>query len=238
MKNSVVCCFSSLALIFFAASFLAAEEPDTRRADDNPAAGRWSCGKANRWYAKQPWLVGCNFIPSTAINQLEMWQADTFDPKTIDRELGWAAGLGFNVVRVYLHDLAYEQNPDGFFKRVDQFLAMADRHGIKTMLVIFDDCWLAEPKAGKQPQPWPAVHNSGWLESPGLPQLERYATDAALRERLEKYVKAVLTRFGKDPRVLMWDLYNEPGGWWYRRGDKPGEFEKGLTRQVVHAAVA
>jgi len=197
--------------------------------DNSEEGKRWSVEKANEWYARQPWPVGCNFIPSTAINQLEMWQEDTFDPETIDRELGWASGLGFNLVRVYLHDLAYDQDPDGFLKRMDQFLKIADTHGIRTMFVIFDDCWLAEPKAGKQPESWPGVHNSGWLESPGLPQLERYPTDADLRLRLEKYAKAVLTWYRKDKRVLMWDLYNEPGGWWYRRGEKPGTFTKGLT---------
>ncbi len=190
---------------------------------------RWSVEKASKWYLQQPWLVGCNFIPSTAINQLEMWQEETFDPKTINKELGWAEELGFNVVRVFLHDLAYEQDPDGFLKRMDRYLQIADKHGIKTMFVIFDDCWLDDPKAGKQPEPWPGVHNSGWLESPGLPQLERYPNDDCLRHRLEKYVKAVLTEYSKDERVLMWDLYNEPGGWWYRRGEKPGQFSRGLT---------
>ena len=57
-------------------------------------AGRWSEAKANEWYAKQPWLVGSNYIPATAINELEMWQAETFDPTTIDKELGWAEALG------------------------------------------------------------------------------------------------------------------------------------------------
>ena len=202
-------------------------------ADDRLAerqhTGRWSVEESKGWHEKQPWLVGCNFIPSTAINQLEMWQADTFDPETIDRELGWAAGIGFNAVRVYLHDLAYDQDPDGFLQRMDRFLRIADAHGIKTLFVIFDDCWLAEPKAGKQPEPWPGVHNSGWLESPGLPQLKRYPTDSDLRRRLEKYVKAVLIRFRQDKRVLMWDLYNEPGGWWYLRREKPGSFKRGLT---------
>jgi GH35 family endo-1,4-beta-xylanase len=209
----------------------AAEELELIRnfAFDDRAPGRWTTERAKEWYARQPWLVGCNFIPSSAINQLEMWQAETFDPVTIDRELGYAAGLGFNVVRVYLHDLAYEQDPEGFLRRIDRFLNIADSHGIKALLVIFDDCWLADPRAGEQPEPWPGIHNSGWLESPGLPQLERYPTDTALRRRLERYVEAVLTRFREDPRVLMWDLYNEPGGWWYRRGEKPGEFTKGLT---------
>jgi len=197
--------------------------------DNNSVDGkRWSVEKANNWYSQQKWLVGCNFIPSVAINQLEMWQEETFDSETIDRELGWASELGFNIVRVYLHDLAFEQDPDGFLKRIDQYLEIADSHGIRTMFVIFDDCWLDDPKAGKQPEPWPSVHNSGWLESPGLPQLKRYPVDSKLRLRLEKYVKAVLTHFSHDERVLMWDLYNEPGGWWYRRGEEPGKFEKGL----------
>ena len=75
---------------------------------------RWSIKKANDWYARQPWRVGCNFIPSTAINQLEMWQADTFDLPTITRELGWAAGLGFNTARVFLHDLLWTADANGF----------------------------------------------------------------------------------------------------------------------------
>src|SRR5436853_7779262 len=90
--------------------------------------GKWTEAQANAWYAKQPWLVGCNFIPSTAINQLEMWQADTFDPATIDRELGWAEGLGMNCVRVYLHDLAWEADAGGFKKRIGQYLDIADKH--------------------------------------------------------------------------------------------------------------
>ena len=126
---------------------------------DGGELNRWSNEKANAWYAKQPWRVGCNFIPSTAINQLEMWQADTFDPATIDRELKWASALGFNTVRVYLHDLAWEADAAGFKQRMAQFLGIAGKHGIKTILVLFDDCWNANPKVGKQPAPQPGVHN-------------------------------------------------------------------------------
>lgn len=175
---------------------------------------RWSPGKANDWYARQPWLVGCNFIPSTAINQLEMWQADTFDPATIDRELSWAARLGMNTVRVYLHDLAWQADAEGFTSRIDQFLKIADRHGIRPMLVILDDCWNSDPKVGPQPLPVPSVHNSGWLQSPGV----SIVNDPAQWPRLEKYVKGVIGAFKDDPRVLMWDLYNEPGN--SAQGDK------------------
>ncbi len=128
----------------------------------------WSREKANEWYQAQPWLVGCNFIPSTAINQLEMWQADTFDAFTIDRELGWAAGLGMNTVRVFLHDLAWQQDKDGFKNRINQYLTIAARHGIRTMFVLFDDCWFPNAQTGQQPEPVPGIHNSGWLQSPGI----------------------------------------------------------------------
>jgi len=169
--------------------------------------GQWPKSKADKWYAEQLWLVGCNFIPSTAINQLEMWQSDTFDPKTIDKELGWAADIGFNTVRVYLHDLAWESDAEGFKKRINQFLEIADKHGIKPMFVIFDDCWNENPKIGKQPEPVPGVHNSGWLQSPG----QDVVNNPEKWDRLEKYLKDILKTFGKDKRILMWDLYNEPG---------------------------
>ena len=62
---------------------------------------RWTEAQANAWYVQQPWPVGADFLPSTAINELEMWQGDTFDSATIDRELGWAEGIGMNTMRVF-----------------------------------------------------------------------------------------------------------------------------------------
>ncbi len=169
--------------------------------------GRWSTEKANEWYDRQPWLVGSNFTTSTAINQLEMWQADTFDPETIDRELGWAADIGMNTMRVYLHDLLWQQDSEGFLKRIDKFLTIADKHGIKTMFVLFDSCWNSFPKLGKQPDPKPHVHNSGWVQSPHIDTLK----DITKHKTLEPYVKGVIGRFKDDKRILAWDLYNEPG---------------------------
>lgn len=168
---------------------------------------RWSAERANQWYAELPWLVGCNFIPSTAINQLEMWQEDTFDLKTIDRELGWAASIGMNTVRVFLHDLLWVQDAEGFKKRINQYLAVADQHGIRTMLVFFDDCWWPNAKLGPQPAPIPGMHNSGWLQSPG----HQVATDPVQEPRLKAYVQDIVKTFAEDPRVLLWDIYNEMG---------------------------
>ncbi len=136
-----------------------------------------------------------------------MWQADTFDPKTIDRELGWAEDLRMNTMRVFLHDLAWEQDPAGFKKRLGEFLDIAARHKIRPLLVLFDDCWNQHPKAGKQPAPRPGIHNSGWVQSPGTEAV----LDPTKWPRLERYVKDILTSFGKDDRILAWDLYNEPG---------------------------
>jgi hypothetical protein len=171
-------------------------------------SSRWSIEKANEWYARQPWLVGCNFIPSHAINQLEMWQAETFDPDAIERELGWAADLGFNTVRTFLHDLVWEADAEGFKRRIDLFLTIAARRGIRPMLVFFDDCWNADPKLGSQPAPRPGVHNSGWAQSPGIAVVNQ---DASAWGRLETYLTDILCEFANDTRILLWDLYNEPG---------------------------
>jgi len=168
---------------------------------------RWTGEKAYDWYNKQPWLVGCTYIPSTAVNQLEMWQEDTFDLRIIDRELSWATDLGLNCLRVYLHDLLWEMDREGFKKRIDQFLSVASGKGLKTMLVIFDDCWNGNPCPGKQPDPIPGLHNSGWLQSPSL----RIVNDPTAWPRLESYVNDIISTFSHDDRVFMWDLYNEPG---------------------------
>lgn len=170
------------------------------------ARPRWTPKQANAWYARQPWLVGANYLPSNAINQLEMWQADTFDPVTIDRELGWAHGLGMNTMRVFLHDLLWEQDADGFSRRLDRFLAIAERHRIRPMIVLFDSCWDPDPKLGRQHAPVPGVHNSGWVQSPGT----RALADPRQRARLESYVRGVVGRFARDRRILAWDVWNEP----------------------------
>lgn len=167
----------------------------------------WSAQKANEWYAGHKWLTGADYIPHNAINQLEMWQADTFSPDVIDREFALAESIGFNTMRVFLHSIAWKEDPQGFKKRIDQFLSIAQKHHIQPMFVFFDDCWNKTAHAGKQPAPKPGVHNSGWVQDPGQPASQ----DEANFPELEKYVKDILGAFGKDDRILAWDLYNEPG---------------------------
>jgi endo-1,4-beta-mannosidase len=162
----------------------------------------WTPRQANDWYLQQLWMVGANYIPASAINQLEMWQAATFDPGRIDRELGWAEGIGMNTMRVFLHDLLWQQDAAGFRSRIDQFLTIASRHHIRVLFVLLDSCWEAEPKLGPQNPPIPGVHNSRWVQSPGVSALR----DRSQEARLETYVKGVVAAFARDPRIIGWDV--------------------------------
>jgi hypothetical protein len=193
---------------------------------DQPA--RWSEAKANAWYATQPWPVGADYIPRDAINQLEMWQAATFNPQEIDQELGWAQAIGMNTMRVFLHDLLWKQDPDGFKQRINTFLEIANKHKIRPIFVLFDSCWEPDPKLGPQHPPIPGVHNSGWVQSPGMTAL----ADSTQFPRLEAHVKGVVGAFANDPRILAWDLWNEPDNGDDESYDKPQK-EKGKNGLVA-----
>ena len=173
--------------------------------------------QASASYPRQPWMVGANYIPASAINQLEMWQAQTFDPERIDRELGWAREIGMNTMRVFLHDLLWQQDPQGFKQRIAQFLDISARHHIRVLFVLFDSCWEPEPRLGPQHPPIPGVHNSGWAQSPGLSALR----DPSQESRLKAYVEGVIGAFAQDQRIIGWDVWNEPSNSKSRRGSRP-----------------
>lgn len=181
---------------------------------------RWSRERAAAWQEQAGWLVGCNFTPSSCSNQLELWQAATFDPDTIDRELGWAAGIGMNNIRLFLHDLVWELDGAAFLDRVDRVLDLAAGHGIRAMPVLFDGIWDPEPRIGPQRAPRRGIHNSTWVQGPGAAVL----ADRSRWDSLRPYVEATLERFGGDERVVAWDLFNEP--------DSPNPFY--LRRDVTH----
>lgn len=189
-----------------AAAVMSCGQPQQKQEKETAATGVWDAAKANEWYGKQGWLVGANYITGSAINQLEMWQAETFDTASIDRELALAAGIGMNTMRVFLHDLLYEQDPQGLFDRMETFLQIADKHKIRIMFVLFDSVWDPFPALGKQRDPKPHVHNSGWVQSPGIKVLQ----DSTQYPRLEKYVTETVKKFANDKRVICWDVWNEP----------------------------
>ncbi|MGM8361867.1 1,4-beta-xylanase [Flavobacterium sp. ARAG 55.4] len=182
--------------------------------DSIPVSGRWSKEKINKWYSNQPWLVGCNYLPANSINQIEMWQASSWDPKRIDLELSWAEEIGLNTLRVFLHDLVWADDEEGLYNRMDEFLKICKKHKIKPWFVFFDDCHHPNPRLGIQPLPVKAYHNSGWNNSPARELAERYAIGKATKEevgRLKGYVQNTMKRFKNDKRILLWELYNEPG---------------------------
>lgn len=172
---------------------------------------RWTLEQANAWYARQPWLVGTNYIPSTACNSTEMWQADTFDPITIDRELGWAQDLGFNTIRVFLQYIVWKDDAAGLKQRFEQLLEICSRHGISVMPVLFDDCVFGwprqlEPFLGRQREPIPGMILPSWTPCPG----RFLGSDPDERPGLRAYVQDFVSTYGQDERVVVWDLFNEP----------------------------
>ncbi|OBJ80673.1 1,4-beta-xylanase [Mycobacterium gordonae] len=185
---------------------LAAATALSRTPRASAEAGRWPADRAHNWYQAQGWLVGVNYVTSTAINQLEMFQGGTYDPRRIDNELGAARFHGFNTVRVFLHDQLWAADRQGFQTRLAQFVGIAARHGIKPLFVLFDSCWDPFPRLGRQRAPKPGVHNSGWVQGPGAEHID----DARYVGVMQEYVTGVLSQFRNDDRVLGWDLWNEP----------------------------
>ena len=168
---------------------------------------RWTPEKAWEWQKQQPWIVGCNYVPSYAANSTDLWQQETWDARVVDRELGWARNVGFNAVRVFLQYIVWQSDSKGFQERFAQFLELADKHGIRVMPVLFDDCAfdVPDPYLGKQ-RIRPGVHNSAWTPSPGVAT----GKDAAKRAGLETYARELIRTYRADKRILLWDLFNEP----------------------------
>ncbi|HEX8389704.1 MAG TPA: cellulase family glycosylhydrolase [Sphingomonas sp.] len=202
-----------------------------------PAQARdlWTKEQANAWYARQPWLVGANYNNASAINQFEMWQAETWNPTEIDRELALAQSIGMNTMRVYLHNMLWERDAQGLKRRMNEFLTIAQRRGIRPMFVLFDSCWDPDPVAGPQRPPIPGVHNSGWVQAPGAARL----ADRSQYGKLEAYVRDIVGSFANDDRVLAWDVWNEPnneGGGNYKPTPNKKQLVAGLLDDVFEWA--
>ena len=171
---------------------------------------RWTAEEAQAWWAKQKWPIGINYVTSDAVNDVEMWMDATFHPALIEGELKLAAQLGLNSVRVFLSYAVWKHEREVFLQNFEAFLALAEKAGLSVMPILFDDCAFdfgKEPEYGPQPDPVPGVHNSRWVPSPGF----RTQDDPEELAALEEYVRAVIGPHRADPRILVWDLYNEPG---------------------------
>jgi len=170
---------------------------------------RWSEKQIWDWYKQNDWFSGVNYIPSNAINYTAMWDKTSFSPDLIEREITLAKSIGFNCVRVVLQYAVYADDPKYFLNTVDKFLAICDKHGIKVMPALFDDCAFGantDPVIGKQSEPLEGWYAWAWSPSPG----HSMVNDPRTYPKLEGYVKEIITRFKNDKRVFVWDLYNEP----------------------------
>lgn len=215
MKKRLFLLISACLMIMTACDKIQGDEEFTTLPDE--PLQPWSLEKARDWHARQPWIVGCNFFPSTAINQIEMWQSSTYDHVTIDRELGWASELGFNTVRVFLHSFVWEKEPESFFRNIDDFLTIADSHGIKAMLCFFSGAgdYVSHCTLGKQLDPIPGVHNLAFMGDPAILDDDNKAIPERY-ELMRQYVQAVVSRYREDDRIRIWEAWNEPGTSWNR----------------------
>ena len=132
-----------------------------------------------------------------------MFQLESFDIETIDRELGYAQSLGFNAMRVFLHNLLWNDS-NSFLNTIEKFLEISQNHDIKIMFVLLDSCWNAYPALGPQPAPIPYVHNSQWVQAPGVD----IVTNPQEFSLLKDYIYGVVNHFRNDTRIIAW--YNLP----------------------------
>jgi hypothetical protein len=150
--------------------------------------------------------MGTNYIQSNTVNQIEMWQQETFDAERVDLELGWAEGLGIDTLRVVLDDMLWEKDPGGFQRRVDKLLKSVEKHKMRVIFVLFDSSGDPYPELGHQRQPKPGVRNSLWAQSPGNKGL----TDPKQLAKALSYAEEVVAAYSIDKRVLAWDVWNQP----------------------------
>ena len=208
MCYKYICRFSNIRIMKKIVVMILAGIVLSACASEKTQKGQWSVEKANEWYSQQEWPVGCNYVPSYAINQYEFWQQETFNPEVLDRELGLAEDLGFNALRIYLHEGLWYADKDGFKSRINKFFDMAESHGIKLIVTFFTNGGNHEKEfaLGPQPEAIPGMHNSNWIPSPGRKVID----DPAQWPRLKEYVQDILRTYKNDDRILYWCLCNEP----------------------------
>jgi hypothetical protein len=183
----------------------------------------WTKEKAWRWYNDQPWIRGCNYMPASAANRMDMWQEygsrERFEE--MDRELKIASDIGFNTVRVLLEENgfgAWYYEHDHFMKNFEKFLQLCDKYGIRAIVVLGNDCsrpkalW-SIPKPGPRPCDW-GYHGARKQSQHGsFPGMMGYTSldDPELRPKFFRMCEEIMTKYRDDDRILFWNIWNEPG---------------------------
>lgn len=185
---------------------------------------RWTAEKANNWAKNRRWTVGFNYVASNCVNRMEQWQAYEHEQKipVFEREFALAEEVGFNAIRSVLPLEPWLYEHDGFMRRLDNFLTLANRHGLGVMIVFGNDCCVPKSqwqpaKFGPQPVDW--GYHGGVIRSPhaGNPEMGySLLDDPELRQAWTKMVDEIVGEYAHDERVDIWDIFNEPGN--SRRG--------------------
>jgi hypothetical protein len=155
------------------------------------------------------WVQGAIFYPSYALNSVNFWTE--YDTSVVDREISYAKVYGLNTLSIYFNWLAWNADRPLFLKRVEDFLARADKYGLKVFPIFFDNVGNTDPQVAQLP-PKPGVHNSRAMESPSWPILSgQYAANVnGIQATLKAYVQDIVNAHPDDPRILFWEVYNEP----------------------------
>ena len=184
---------------------------------------KWREERAWQWYNSRPWIMGCNHVTGSVRNRIEMWQDETFAEslRKTEREFELAARTGFNAIRVMLPFFVWKHQREKFLEHLKEYVECASRNGLGVMIVLFNDCLIPKriadrtppPKFGPQPDPDWGYHGGtkvtpfdgsrevGWWDG----------DDPAIWPEKEAYVRDLVGLFGRDERILMWDIWNEPG---------------------------
>ena len=181
---------------------------------------RWSKEKAWEWYRSYPWIRGCNYMGSDCANRIDQWQEYGFEEKlaTAEKEFALMESIGYNSIRVILEYEVWAEQHDGFMERFDRYIAAAARHGIYTMVVLSNECAVRTPTYVPPvfgEQRWELGFHGGkefktWYQHE---KDDRYSIldDPTIAPKYYEMVRELITKYKDDPRILVWNLMNEPG---------------------------
>ena len=185
--------------------------------------GPWTKERAWEWYNAQPWIRGCNYMPASAANRVDQWQALGAEERfaEVERELALAEKVGFNTLRLIVEHQGFGvwlADPDGFRARFERYLQILAKHKLRAIVVLGNDC--SRPKElWELPKPGVQKYDVGYhggrrvTQHGSLPNAVGYTTvdDPALRPKFYAMCEELMTRHRDDDRILFWNLWNEPG---------------------------
>ena len=169
-------------------------------------AGRWSEKQAADWYRQQPWLVGANYTPRAPSTS---WRCGRPRPSIQTRSTRSSAGRrhrhehdarlparsALAAGRRGLHEAA-RRVPAHRREAQDQTDARAVRLRLGSVA--------ATGQAARRRNP--ACTTLAGCRA----RARRRCRTRRSSPRLEAYVKGVVGAFANDPRMLAWDIWNEP----------------------------